>query len=76
MCDVAHALWVDRVIGDFRNEQQTRQLAALLGAKFDSWPTLSERLEEFESALVAEPPEIDQEELDLRRALGLRSGGG
>lgn len=76
LCDIAHALWVDRVIGDFRTEQQALATAALLGSKVESWPTLAERLERFEAALAAEPPRVDPEDQELRKALGLRSSGG
>ena len=76
LCDVTHALWVDRVIGDFRTEQQAIATAILLGSKIDDPPTLAQRLERFEQALASEPPRIDTEEQELRAALGLRSGRG
>lgn len=68
-------MWVDRVIGDFRTVQQGQQMSAMFGGK-PEWTTLAERLDEFETALAAEPPRLDPEEEELREALGLRSGRG
>ena len=58
-----------------RADQQAAQVAVLAGGDVE-WPTLEERLEEFEAELVAEPVALDPEELELRSALGLRGGGG
>lgn len=57
-----------------RSQQQGAQFAAMLGAK-PTWPSLDERLDAFDEALAAEPPVLDEEERELRAALGLRGRG-
>lgn len=66
---------MEQIVATLRIQQQAVQTAMLFGSKAE-WPTLSERLDRFEAWLNAEPPELDDEELELRAALGLRSGRG
>lgn len=68
-------MWVDRIIGDLRTAQTAGQFAAVFGAK-PQWSTLADRIGSFNTALESEPPELDEEEAELRAALGLRSGRG
>lgn len=56
-------------------EQQALLLAGMFGAEAE-WPDVDTRVEEFQHALAAEPKLVDGDELELRRALGLRGGGG
>lgn len=71
-----HAIWAERIEADVRAAQQASLIAAMFGAQPD-WPSLDERLAEFERDLAAEPVRIaDSDELELREALGLRRPGG
>lgn len=75
MCDLVHALWVCRIEEDVRSNQQTALMLAAWGGK-PEWPSLDERLDEFEAMLVSPPKPVDTEDLELRDALGLRRPGG
>ena len=75
LCDTAYALWVDRVVGDFRAEQLGLIVGLCLGAKGEL-PILDKRLADFDEALAKEPPRLDPEQAELRQALGLRGPGG
>lgn len=46
-------------------------MATMFGAK-PEWPSLEERLAEFDAVLLAEPKRLDAADLELREALGLR----
>ena len=70
-----HAIWVERIEADVRAAQQASLIASMFGAQPD-WPSLDERLADFERELAAEPVRVDSEELELREALGLRRPGG
>lgn len=52
-------------------EQQAALIAMVLGAK-PAWPSVEDSVEAFERALVEAPPQVDHDEIELRRALGLR----
>lgn len=71
MCDVVHAVLVERVEASVARDQQTVALARVFGAKAD-WPSLDERLARLDELLAAEPVERDPEEVRLRAVLGLR----
>ena len=74
-CDVVHAIWAERIEADVRAAQQASLIASMFGAQ-PEWPSLDERLAEFEQALAAEPVRLDTDEMELREALGLRRPGG
>lgn len=69
LCDVVHARWVQRLEAEVRLVQQAALTAGV------EPPGLDDALDEFEAALVAPPNRVDPDELDLRRALGLRVAG-
>lgn len=71
MCDVVHALLVARIEADVRQAQQAAQMSAIFGGE-PEWPSLDDRLTEFEELLTTEPAPVDPEERELREALGLR----
>lgn len=71
MCDLAYAVWVERIEADVRSDQQACLIAAAFGAK-PEWPSLEDRIAEFDAFLVSEPTKVDTEELELREAFGLR----
>lgn len=66
-----YAVLVARVEADIRETQQTVRLAHLFGSDAE-WPDLDERLATFEALLLAEPEAIDDEDRELRDALGLK----
>ena len=74
-CDVVHAIWAERIEADVRAAQQASLIASMFGAQPD-WPSLDDRLAEFEQALAAEPVRVNSEDMELREALGLRRPGG
>lgn len=76
MCDLVHALWVERIIEDTRSAQLSVRLARMWGAKGTEWPSLGDQIERFEGWLLSEPKELDPDETELRAALGLRRTGG
>lgn len=59
-----------------RAAQQTALLLAAFGGK-PEWPSLDDRLAEFETLLVSAPPRpaLSSADLELRDALGLRRPG-
>lgn len=75
MCDIVHALWAERIEADVRAAQQAALMAQVMGGK-PEWPSLDDRLAEFEEQLAAEPVLVDRADLELRDALGLRRPGG
>lgn len=75
MCDIVHALWVERIEVDVRAAQHAAVMSSMFGGK-PEWPSLDDRLAEFEALLVSAPKMIDPVDLELRDALGLRRPGG
>lgn len=72
---MAYVIWVDRIEDDVKAMQQAALMASMFGAE-PSWPSLDERLAEFDAFLAAEPVAVDLADLELRDALGLRRPGG
>ena len=71
---MVYAIWVERIEADVRTAQQVALMASVMGGK-PEWPSLDERLAEFDAELVAVPVRVDLAELELREALGLRRPG-
>lgn len=70
-----YALWVERIEADVRAAQQAALLVAAMGGK-PEWPSLDDRLTAFDDWLAAAPMVVDQADMELRDALGLRRPGG
>lgn len=58
-----------------RGAQQAALISTTFGGK-PEWPSLDERLADFETLLASEPERVNPAELELRDALGLRRPGG
>lgn len=60
------------MIGEVRAEQHFAAAITAAGGEI-GWPVLDERIAALDAALIAEPKVVDRDQVDLRRALGLRA---
>ena len=73
MCDVVYALLLERLEQDVRAERQVAAVLIGAGVKEIDVPDYLTARERFDAALCAAPTRQDRKQIELRKALGLRS---
>lgn len=73
MCDLAYVLLAEQLERQVLTDRQIAALQFVMSGEGGDLPTLAEAVQQFEDALEADPQpaHVDDEQMRLRRALGV-----